>query len=128
MLKIGVGAGHLGKIHLRLLQQSEKYELVGFYDPNQENADKISKEFGYKHFSTIATLIHAVDVIDIVTQLFPITNVQSCHQIRQTRFYRKPISNTIEEAEEIITLANEYNVKDKGHVERFNPAFIATKT
>jgi predicted dehydrogenase len=45
MLKIGVlGAGHLGKIHLRLLQQSEKYELVGFYDPNQENADKISKE------------------------------------------------------------------------------------
>jgi predicted dehydrogenase len=46
MLKIGVlGAGHLGKIHLRLLQQSEKYELVGFYDPNQENADKISKEF-----------------------------------------------------------------------------------
>jgi predicted dehydrogenase len=41
--------------------------LVGFYDPNQENADKISKEFGYKHFSTIATLIHAVDVIDIVT-------------------------------------------------------------
>lgn len=44
MLKIGVlGAGHLGKIHLRLLQQSEKYELVGFYDPNQENAEKISK-------------------------------------------------------------------------------------
>ena len=41
MLKIGVlGAGHLGKIHLRLLQQSEKYELVGFYDPNQENAEK----------------------------------------------------------------------------------------
>ena len=68
MLKIGVlGAGHLGKIHLRLLQQSDKYELVGYYDPNQENAEKISKEFGYKHFSTIATLIHAVDVIDIVT-------------------------------------------------------------
>ena len=48
MLKIGVlGAGHLGKIHLRLLQQSEKYELVGFYDPNQEHAEKIAKEFGY---------------------------------------------------------------------------------
>jgi predicted dehydrogenase len=46
--------------------------LVGFYDPNQENADKISKEFGYKHFSTIATLIHAVDVIDIVTNSFPL--------------------------------------------------------
>jgi predicted dehydrogenase len=53
---------------------------------------------------------------------------KSCHQIRQTRFL-KNISNTIEEAEEIITLANEYNVKGQvGHVERFNPAFIATKT
>ena len=51
MLKVGVlGAGHLGKIHLRLLQQSEKYELVGFYDPNLENAEKINKEFGYKNF------------------------------------------------------------------------------
>jgi predicted dehydrogenase len=40
------------------------------FDPNQENADKIAKEFGYKHFSTIATLIHAVDVIDIVTPNF----------------------------------------------------------
>ena len=38
MLKVGVlGAGHLGKIHLRLLEQSDKYELVGFYDENQEN-------------------------------------------------------------------------------------------
>jgi predicted dehydrogenase len=52
---------------------------------------------------------------------------KSCHQIK-TRFIEKPISNTIEEAEEIITLANEYNVKGQvGHVERFNPAFIATK-
>ena len=41
MLKIGVlGAGHLGKIHLRLLQQSEKYELVGFYDENLKKKKK----------------------------------------------------------------------------------------
>ena len=46
MLKIGVlGAGHLGKIHLRLLNQSEKFDLVGFYDENQENGAKIEKEF-----------------------------------------------------------------------------------
>jgi predicted dehydrogenase len=130
MLKIGVlGAGHLGKIHLRLLQQSEKYELVGFYDPNQENADKISKEFGYKHFNTIATLIHAVDVIDIVT---PTLSHYKCAKVAiksgKHVFIEKPISNTLAEAEEIIALAKEYNVKGQvGHVERFNPAFIATK-
>jgi predicted dehydrogenase len=130
MLKIGVlGAGHLGKIHLRLLQQSEKYELVGFYDPNQENADKISKEFGYKHFSTIATLIHAVDVIDIVT---PTLSHYKCAKVAiksgKHVFIEKPISNSLEEAEEIIALAKEYNIKGQvGHVERFNPAFIASK-
>ena len=76
MLKVGVlGAGHLGKIHLRLLQQSDKYELVGFYDDNPENAVKIEKEFGYKRFDTIAKLLTAVDVVDIVTPLFRITNV-----------------------------------------------------
>jgi predicted dehydrogenase len=130
MLKIGVlGAGHLGKIHLRLLQQSKKYELVGFYDPNQENADKIAKEFGYKHFSTIATLLTAVDVIDIVT---PTLSHYKCAKVAiksgKHVFIEKPISNTLEEAEEIIALANEYKVKGQvGHVERFNPAFIATK-
>ncbi|MEO8254195.1 MAG: Gfo/Idh/MocA family oxidoreductase, partial [Flavobacterium sp.] len=130
MLKVGVlGAGHLGKIHLRLLQQSEKYELVGFYDENQEYAQKIAKEFGYQNFTTIAKLIHAVDVIDIVT---PTLSHYKCARIAiksgKHVFIEKPISNTIEEAEEIIALAKEYNIKGQvGHVERFNPAFIATK-
>ena len=130
MLKVGVlGAGHLGKIHLRLLQQSEKYELVGFYDENPENAEKIAKEFGYKRFTTIATLIHAVDVIDIVT---PTLSHYKCARVAiksgKHVFIEKPISNTVEEAEEIIALANEYNIKGQvGHVERFNPAFKATK-
>lgn len=130
MLKIGVlGAGHLGKIHLRLLNQSEKYELVGFYDENQEYAEKIAAEFGYTHFKTIATLIHAVDVIDIVT---PTLSHFKCAKVAiksgKHVFIEKPISNTIEEAEEIIALAKEYNVKGQvGHVERFNPAFKAVK-
>ncbi|WP_309641682.1 Gfo/Idh/MocA family oxidoreductase [Flavobacterium sp.] len=130
MLKVGVlGAGHLGKIHLKLLQQSEKYELVGFYDENLENGKKIAEEFGYKQFNTIATLIHAVDVIDIVT---PTLSHYKCAKVAiksgKHVFIEKPISNTVAEAEEIIALANEYNVKGQvGHVERFNPAFIATK-
>lgn len=130
MLKIGVlGAGHLGKIHLRLLQQSEKYELVGFYDENQENGAKIATEFGYKQFDTIAKLIHAVDVIDIVT---PTLSHYKCAKVSiksgKHVFIEKPIATTVDEAEEIIALATEYKVKGQvGHVERFNPAFIATK-
>ena len=45
MLKVGVlGAGHLGKIHLKLLNQSSHYELIGFYDPNENYARQVSKE------------------------------------------------------------------------------------
>lgn len=130
MLKVGVlGAGHLGKIHLRLLNQSEKYELTGFYDPNGENADKVAAEFGYRKFDTISELIAAVDVVDIVT---PTLSHHDCAKEAMEAgkhvFIEKPISNTVEEAEELIQLANKYNVKGQvGHVERFNPAFIATR-
>jgi len=130
MLKAGVlGAGHLGKIHLRLLNESSKYELIGFYDPNKDNAAKIAAEFGYKAFDTIQDLIDAVDVVDIVT---PTLSHHDCAvQVIKSKkhvFIEKPISNTVLEAEEIVSLANENNVKGQvGHVERFNPAFIAVK-
>ncbi|MFD2909330.1 Gfo/Idh/MocA family protein [Flavobacterium ardleyense] len=130
MLKVGVlGAGHLGKIHLRLLNQSNKYELVGFYDAFEENANKVATEFGYKKFDSIADLIAAVDVVDIVTPTMQ--HFDCAKQVIEAGkhiFIEKPISNTVEEAEEIIALANKYNVKGQvGHVERFNPAFTAVK-
>ncbi len=130
MLKAGVlGAGHLGKIHLRLLQQSSKYELVGFYDANPEYAKEIAAEFGYTYFDTIDALIDAVDVIDIVT---PTLSHHECAKKAITKgkhvFIEKPITNTVAEAEELIALSKEYNVKGQvGHVERFNPAFTAVK-
>ncbi len=130
MLRIGVlGAGHLGKIHLRLLNQSEKYQLVGFYDPNHENAQKLSEELGYRRFDTIDELIEHVDVVDVVT---PTLSHFDCavKAIKKGKhiFLEKPISNTVAEAEEIIRLAKEHNVKGQvGHVERFNPAFKAVK-
>ena len=130
MLKVGVlGAGHLGKIHLRLLNQSEKYELVGFYDAFEENANKVAAEFGYKKFDSIAELIAAVDVIDIVTPTMQ--HFDCAKQVIEAGkhvFIEKPISNTVAEAEEIIALAKKHNVKGQvGHVERFNPAFTAVK-
>ena len=130
MLRVGVlGAGHLGKIHLRLLKQSEKYELVGFYDAFDENANKVAAEFGYKKFDSIAALIDAVDVVDIVTPT--LQHFECAKQVIEAGkhiFIEKPISNTVEEAEEIIALAKKHNVKGQvGHVERFNPAFTAVK-
>ena len=68
MLKAGlVGAGHLGKIHLKLLNQSEKYELVGFHDADTENGKKLEAEFGYKFFENFDDLLAEIQVLDIVT-------------------------------------------------------------
>ncbi len=130
MLKVGVlGAGHLGKIHLRLLNQSEKYDLVGFFDPNSDNADKVAAEFGYRKFNTISELIAAVDVVDIVTPtLSHFDCAKEAIEAGRHIFIEKPIANTVEEADELINLATKHNVKGQvGHVERFNPAFISTK-
>tara|TARA_R110001583_G_scaffold77623_4_gene211218 strand:- start:1678 stop:2637 length:960 start_codon:yes stop_codon:yes gene_type:complete len=130
MLKAGVlGAGHLGKIHLKLLNQSEKYNLVGFYDPIKENAKKVAEEFGYKAFDTIQELIDAADVIDIVTPtLSHFDCAKEAIEKGKHIFIEKPITKTVEEADALIELLKKHHVKGQvGHVERFNPAFTAVK-
>ncbi|MBD0776525.1 Gfo/Idh/MocA family oxidoreductase [Maribacter polysiphoniae] len=130
MLKVGVlGAGHLGKIHLRLLNESQKYDLIGFYDPDVINGHKVATEFGYTYFDNINELIDAVDVVDIVT---PTLSHYDCAKKSMEKgkhvFIEKPITNTFEEAEDLLLLEAKHGVKGQvGHVERFNPAFLAVK-
>ncbi len=131
MLKAGVlGAGHLGKIHLRLLAQSKNYELVGFYDADEIHAKQIVKEFGYTYFDSITKLIEAVDVVDIVTPTFAhFETAKQAIEAGKHVFIEKPITNTVAEAKELIALTKKYNVKGQvGHVERFNPAFTGVNT
>lgn len=128
MLKVGVlGAGHLGKIHLRLLNQSDKYELAGFYDVNEKTGKQVESEFGYRFFPDLNSLIEAVDVVDVVTPTLSHFEVgKQVIQAGKHLFIEKPIANTVEEAEVLVGLAKEYKVKGQvGHVERFNPAFTA---
>lgn len=130
MLKVGlVGAGHLGKIHLKLLNQSEKYQLVGFHDKDIENAKKIEEEFGYKFYENLDELLEKIEVLDIVTPTFYHHHYAKMAIERGLHFFiEKPVTQTLEQAEELISLCQEKGVKAQvGHVERYNPAFIATK-
>jgi predicted dehydrogenase len=129
MLKIGVlGAGHLGKIHIRLIKElSEVFELVGFYDPSDENAKAVEEQFGISCYESMEALIDAVDCLDIVTPTIAHYECASL-AIRKTKhvFIEKPVTETVEEAKSLMSLAHEAGVKVQvGHVERFNPAFIA---
>jgi predicted dehydrogenase len=128
-LRVGVlGAGHLGKIHLKLLQASPEFDLVGFYDTNIEQGEKLNKELGYSFFDKYQDLLDQVQVIDIVTPTLSHFDMAEL-AIKKGKhvFIEKPITNTVEEAEKLIELLQEYKVKGQvGHVERFNPAFIAS--
>ena len=129
-LKAGVlGAGHLGKIHLRLLHQSEKFDLVGFYDENQTVRENITQEYGFKAFDSVEDLIAAVEVVDIVTPtLYHHELAKQAIENGKHIFVEKPITQTVAQADELIAIAKKNNVLGQvGHVERFNPAFLAVK-
>ena len=130
MLKIGVlGAGHLGKIHIKCIKDITDYQLVGFYDASQENAQQVAEEHGINAFDSIHALIDAVDVIDIVTPtLSHFECAEKALNAGKHVFIEKPVTKTLAEAEKLIALSKEKGLKIQvGHVERFNPAFIAAK-
>lgn len=128
MLKIGVlGAGHLGKIHIRCIKEIDTYQLIGFYDSDPENARLVENEFHIKSYSSIEELVENADVVDIVT---PTISHYDCASkaLKKAKhvFIEKPLTTTLDEAKELIKIADEAHVKVQvGHVERFNPAFVA---
>lgn len=130
MLKAGlVGAGHLGKIHLRLLNQSEKYQLVGFHDADAENGKKLEAEFGYRYFDRFEDLLQEIDMIDIVTPtIYHYDYAMKAIENRKHFFIEKPVTQTLHQAEELLYKCREFGIKAQvGHVERYNPAFIGSR-
>lgn len=128
MIKIGLlGAGHLGKIHLGLLQKIPEFELIGFFDPNNENAQNIVEKYAIPRFDTAEQLMHACDAIDIVT---PTPQHASCAleaiALGKHVFVEKPLAAHSKEAIEMVQALRKTKLKGQvGHVERFNPAFVS---
>ena len=130
MLKVGVfGVGHLGKFHLNNWKEIEDVQLVGFYDPNDENAAEVSKNYGLQRFTSVDELVEACDAADIVAPTNHHFEVAE-KALRKSKhvFIEKPLAATMQEAREIVKLAREAHVKVQvGHVERFNPAYLAAQ-
>lgn len=129
-MRIGLfGAGHLGKIHLKCILASNCWELTGFYDPNDSQAERIVAEFNIPRFSDPEALFAAVDAVDIVTPT--ITHFELASRAIAAGkhvFIEKPLTHTVAEGRALLALAAAKGVKVQvGHVERFNPAFAALK-
>jgi predicted dehydrogenase len=128
MLKIALfGAGHLGKYHLNNWKEIEDCKLVGFFDPDDHNAAIVAEKYGIPRFTDASQLMDICDAVDIVAPT--VSHFQLCDMaLRKGKhvFVEKPLANTMDEARELAKLAKESNLKFQvGHVERFNPAFLA---
>jgi predicted dehydrogenase len=130
MLKIGVfGVGHLGKFHLNNWKEIKEVEVVGFYDPSDDAAQDVTEKYQIPRFLDVERLIDAVDVIDVIAPTPQHFNLAKL-AIRKGKhvFLEKPMANTMQEAQELVNLVQESRIKlQVGHVERFNPAFLAVR-
>lgn len=130
MLKVGVfGVGHLGKFHLNNWKEIPGCELVGFYDPNEANAEEVIAKYGLKRFKDPDQLLSEIDAADIVAPTdHHFTLCEAAIRKGKHVFVEKPLAQTMDEAHALVKLVKESNVKlQVGHVERFNPAFLAVK-
>lgn len=130
MLKIGIfGVGHLGKFHISNWKEIAGAEIIGFYDPNDEAAASVAEKFGLKRFTDMELLMDEIDAADVITPTqfhFPVCELA----LRKSKhvFVEKPLANDMVEARKLLKLVEEAKVKFQvGHVERFNPAFVALK-
>ncbi|MBK7882636.1 MAG: Gfo/Idh/MocA family oxidoreductase [Chitinophagaceae bacterium] len=128
MLRVGViGVGHLGKFHLNNWKEIEGVEIVGFFDSNDETAMAVQEKYGLSLFNSAEELMDACDAVDIVAPTtFHFELCEAAIKKGKHVFVEKPLANTMEEAKQLVKLSKEANLKFQvGHVERFNPAFVA---
>jgi predicted dehydrogenase len=130
MLKVGVfGVGHLGKFHLNNWKEIEDVELVGFYDPNIKTAKEVEEKYALKHFNSIDALLNKTDVADIVAPTnYHFELCEAAIKKGKHVFVEKPMADTLEQGKQLVQMVKEAGIKlQVGHVERFNPAFLALK-
>ncbi len=127
-LRVGIiGVGHLGTHHAKMLSQITSAELVGIFDVDLERANLIASEVATKPYTSVEGLLRDVQAVSIVAPTrkhFEIAWEAIKREIHV--FIEKPITSTTDEAESLVRLAREKNVKIQvGHIERFNPAILA---
>ena len=130
MIKAGVvGCGHLGKIHIKLLIQSENYDLIRVYDVNKKHSKEMEKEYGCKAYNSFEEMLNDIDVLDIVTPTpFHFDYAKKAVEKGIHVFIEKPVCSNTEESIELLKISELNNTKIQvGHVERFNPAYTSVE-
>lgn len=119
-----VGVGYLGRFHAQKYKSLPDVELVGIVEPNPERGQEMAKEFNVPVYSSISPLIGQIDAASVVSPT--ISHFEITHELLNASihcFVEKPITTTLEEADELISMAQKKGlILQIGHIERFNPA------
>ena len=128
MQKIGIiGGGQVGQSHIESIRKIRSFEFSGIFDFDQNEAVRLHEKYQVPTFSSIEDLIDHSDIIDITSSGIPHFEMASL-ALRKSRhvFIDRPLVGSLSEANKLIDLAFEANVKVQiGHMERFKPAFIS---
>jgi len=119
-----VGVGSLGQHHARVYAALESVRLAGVFDIDAARADEVAARYGCRAYPSLAALIAETDALSVAVPTVDHHRVaaQALDGGRHV-LVEKPISTTLEEADELIALARRRGVTlQAGHIERFNPA------
>lgn len=127
-LRIGViGVGYLGQHHARIFAELEHVELAGVSDMNTARADEIAVKHGCASVGDWKELVGQCDAVSIVTPTTTHHEIAlACLKAGKDVFIEKPITESLEEARELISEADAGSrILQVGHLERYNPAVVA---
>ncbi|PKP56387.1 MAG: hypothetical protein CVT88_10245, partial [Candidatus Altiarchaeales archaeon HGW-Altiarchaeales-1] len=121
-----IGAGNMGKNHVRIYSEMNNVELIGVADLNEEVGKDIANKFNTNFYKNYKEVIGKVEAVSIVVP------TKFHHNIAKEFLNRgvdvlieKPITINLNEADELTALADKNKlILQVGHVERFNPAII----
>lgn len=126
-LKIGIsGVGHMGQYHVNVLSSLDTHEIIGIHDSNPERAEEIGKKFNLTVYHDPAELFEKTDAVTIaVPTIYHYEIAKKALELDNHVLVEKPITQTLEQARELIDLAkNKNKILQVGHVERFNGAVM----
>ena len=124
-----VGVGYLGEFHAEKFARIPGVNLVGVADCDEARGRSIAEKFGVDFFPSHKDLLDRVEAVSIAVP------TAEHHAVARDFlkagidvFIEKPITRSLEEADELTDLAEKNNlILQVGHLERFNPAVIALK-
>lgn len=119
-----IGAGMMGKNHLKTYKSLSNFNLVGVYDIFPEAAQNAAEMFGIKAFSSLEEVAANVDAVSVVTTSVTHAEVGEFFLNKGIHcLIEKPLAATEEECNRLIKAAHDHNVTLLvGHIEQFNPA------